>query len=200
MSTMKLQRVVMNEQPFDIQLVFDLLPCGVNNVEELLVLAQVCHGSFDAIYYNHRQRNRVLQHHLATLTSIIMRNEYDFSRYNFRKQELEAIVSPSWRSCKYRFARGPNKHTLCKVMFKCSISSNDNGCETMCEPHRYAKSSLDQQHHTRPLVYKELANISSNLTRLDCVYDSIYDRIERIRTVRMRLSKLCYTTSTVQMD
>lgn len=176
----------------DLELVFDMISSYIHRTEDVIEYAQLCHASFDVVYYNHRQRNRVLQHYLTTLNSHVMRNEYYFKQHALLYNQLLLDIKPKKIVCVHQFTKGPRKFMLCKKEFVAS-PVGVNGPETKCMAHRDTKaSSTYKPIQPNARKFTELANKKREMSELDDAYDVLTCRVENIRNARAKLSSVCF--------
>ena len=97
----------MIREPTDNHLVFELISGYIHSIDDAMTFAQLNRGAFDAVYFNKRVRNRVLQEFLTVIVKGIMRNEYDYKALMAVKNKLVLGMSPVTRRCPYRNRNGP---------------------------------------------------------------------------------------------
>lgn len=163
-------------------LMFDLISGYIGRVEDVIIFAQLCHGSFQSVYEIKRLRNHILQEHLSKLVTSVMKNEYQYMKLHHHHSQLVDASQPTVRLCKYRFTKGPLRHHLCKKQFS-------HNHEEMCEAHRQTNKPPNCTQINNRTQIKQVKRQMSNI--ID-TFDDLDHRIDAIRSVRARLSKTCF--------
>ena len=176
-------------EPTDNHLVFELISGYIHSIDDAMTFAQLNRGAFDAVYFNKRVRNRVLQEFLTVIVKGIMRNQYDYKALMTVKNKLVLGMSPVTRRCTYRHRKGSKKGTLCGRGF---MTDKDSG-DRYCSHHGSSRGCSISSSSTGGVEgMAALRKVQGHMDALEVRWEDLDTRMHAVREARAGLCKACF--------